>query len=257
MRQPDLLLMDEPMSNLDAKLRTALRSEVLMLQRRLGITTVYVTHDQVEAMALGDRVAVMRNGRIVQCGPPVDVYRWPKDTFVAQFIGSPPINLLAGRVVDDDAGVGLSVGSHLISLTDVEASWIGLDGRVGQEIIVGIRPDAFRRDPNGEFVLSVRFHEQLGTTQWVHADIDAPVIDTADTEKPAGPTLVAALEGRGQVSLWEPLRLGVDHRQIHLFDPVTGLALNSKSHAGPANRQASGSTVTGTPLRAMLPLTGS
>ncbi len=224
-REPDLLLMDEPMSNLDARLRTELRSELLLLQRRLGTTTVYVTHDQVEAMALGDRVAVMRAGLVVQCGAPVDVYRRPKNMFVAQFLGSPPMNLLVGRLVQEGSGLGLTVGPHRISLGDVATNWPGLDCRVGEALVVGIRPDAFRRDPHGEFELSVRFHEQIGTMQWIHAVSDAPVIDTSDSAPTGSPTIVAAVEGRGEVSLWQPLRLGVDHTRLHLFDPETGLTL--------------------------------
>ncbi len=154
-RRSELLLMDEPMSNLDAKLRTELRSELSVLLRRLGVTTVYVTHDQVEAMALGDRIAVMRHGRIVQSGRPVDVYRHPVDTFVAQFIGTPPMNLLVSRVVDDEAGVGLCFGSHRLSIGDIWDTWPDLGDLVGREIIVGIRPEAFRRDPHGELVLSL------------------------------------------------------------------------------------------------------
>ena len=230
-RQPELLLMDEPMSNLDAKLRTELRSELLALHQRLGITTVYVTHDQVEAMALGDRLAVMREGAVVQCGRPVDVYEHPVDTFVAQFLGSPPMNLLVGKVVTDDGSLGLRVGSHHISLDDVSSTWPHLSELSGRRIIVGIRPEAFRRDPEGELVLSVQFHEQIGKLQWIHAVIDATLIDTAEPELATEPALVAAVEGRGEVSLWKPLHLAVDHRQIHLFDHETGMAIEP---AGPA-----------------------
>jgi multiple sugar transport system ATP-binding protein len=228
-RQPDLLLMDEPMSNLDAKLRTELRSELLRLQRRLGTTTVYVTHDQVEAMALGDRVAVMRDGRIVQCGPPVDVYRHPKDSFVAQFIGTPPMNLLVARIVRSDGGLVLLVGSQRMSIGDMPTRWPELVERAGEKIIVGIRPEAFRWDSEGELLLSLRFHEQLGTTQWIHAVTDAQVIDTTESQAVREPTIVAAVEGRGDVSLWEPLRLAVDHGGLHFFDLQTGLALVDRS----------------------------
>lgn len=229
-RQPELLLMDEPMSNLDAKLRTELRSELLALHHRLGITTVYVTHDQVEAMALGDRVAVMKDGVVAQCGAPVDVYEHPVDAFVAQFLGTPPMNLLAGKVVTNDGSLGLQVGSHHISLDDVRSRWPGLTEMSGRRIIVGIRPEAFRRDIDGELVLSVQFHEQIGKLQWIHAVIDAAMIDTAEPELATEPALVAAVEGRGEVSLWKPLHLAIDHRQIHLFDDDTGLVIEP---AGP------------------------
>lgn len=264
-RQPDLMLMDEPMSNLDAKLRTELRAELRAMQRRLAATTVYVTHDQIEAMTLGDRVAVMRSGRIAQCAPPVELYRRPSDTYVAQFIGSPPMNLLGATVVRDSTGVGLQVGRHRISIDDVSWRWPGIDGLVDRGVIVGIRPEALRRDDAGEFELSVRFFEQVGTQQWIHCFIDAPVIDTTESDsaiepiEPIEPTMVVALEGQGDVSLWKPLRLAVDHRQIHLFDRETGAALDrhpSGEWSGD-EPQGSGSTVTGTPFNAMLPLTGS
>ncbi len=228
-RRPRLLLMDEPMSNLDAKLRTELRADLLTLQRGLGITTIFVTHDQVEAMALGDDLAVMWQGRVVQSGRPIEIHRAPTDTFVAQFIGIPPMNLLVGQVAADDAGLALCVGSHRIPIGDVSARWPDLVNRIGGEVVVGIRPEAFRRDPNGEFVLSVRFHEQLGSRQWVHAYIDASVIDVTHAQSLAESTVIASLDGRGEVSLWKPLRLAVDHSQIHLFDRDTGVALTTMS----------------------------
>jgi multiple sugar transport system ATP-binding protein len=246
-RRPDLMLMDEPMSNLDAKLRTALRAELREMQRHLAVTTIYVTHDQVEAMSLGDRIAVMRDGRIVQCAAPVEIYRRPVDMYVAQFMGSPPINLLGARVIRDSTGLGLQIGPHRISIDDVVGRWRGIDGWVDRELIVGIRAEAFRHDPAGEFELSVRFHEQVGAVQWVHASIDAPVIsatdmtgddgrtedDLVDDDVTEDSTIIAALEGRGDVNRWAPLRISVDHSQIYLFDR-TGLAIEADSGLGGA-----------------------
>jgi len=242
-RRPDLMLMDEPMSNLDAKLRNDLRAELHTMQRRLDVTTVYVTHDQVEAMSLGDRVAVMRAGRIVQCASPIEIFQRPADTYVAQFMGSPPMNLLGATVVRDGSGAGLQIGRYRVSLDEHAWRWPDLDRLMGHEVIVGIRPEAFHRDPLGEFELSVQFHEQVGAIQWVHALIDAPVIRAVgtagdeyhDAGLPAdgqdidgsghAATIVATVDGHDIVNRWAPLRLSVDVGQIHLFDSETGAAI--------------------------------
>ncbi len=242
-RRTDLMLMDEPMSNLDAKLRTDLRAELHAMQRRLDVTTVYVTHDQVEAMALGDRVAVMRAGRIAQCASPIEIFQRPADTFVAQFMGSPPMNLLGATVVRDGSGPGLQIGRYRVPLDGAARRWPRIDGLIDREVIVGIRPDAFHRDPFGVFELSVRFHEHLGAVQWVHALIDAPVIRVIEpvddgcrdallsTDQPGidgsdqGSTIVAAIDGHDEVNRWAPLRLSVDVGQVHLFDVETGAAI--------------------------------
>ena len=244
-RRPDLMMMDEPMSNLDAKLRADLRAELHAMQRRLGVTTVYVTHDQVEAMSLGDRVAVMRDGRIVQCAAPIEIFRRPADTYVAQFMGSPPMNLLGATVVRDGSGSWLQIGPYRVPLGEHARRWPGIDRLVGHDVIVGIRPEAFRRDQLGEFELSVRFHEHVGPVQWVHALIDAPVIravDIAGGERhdaglsAVGPgvdgpgdaaTIVATVDGHAGVNRWAPLRLSVDVGQLHLFDPDTGAAIEA------------------------------
>ena len=141
------------------------------------------------------------------------------------------MNLLVGQVVTDGGSLGLRVGSHHISLDDVRSRWPDLSERSGHKVIVGIRPEAFRRDPQGELVLSVQFHEQIGNVQWIHAVIDAPLIDTAEPELAQEPALVAAVEGRGEVSLWKPLHLAVDHQQIHLFDHDTGATLDQNQDA--------------------------
>ena len=241
-RHPDLMLMDEPMSNLDAKLRTALRAELRTMQRSLAATTIYVTHDQVEAMSLGDRVAVMRAGRVVQCAAPAEIYRCPVDSYVAQFMGSPPMNLLGASVVRDSSGLGLQIGHHRISIDDVAGRWPGIDSLLGNDVIVGIRPEAFRSDPHGEFELSVEYHEQVGAVRWVHALIDAPVIreieattglvgidELGEDESPNEAAIVVALEGRGELDRWAPLRIAVDHDELHLFDHETRLAIETAS----------------------------
>src|SRR5438128_3771012 len=155
-REPKAFLLDEPLSNLDAKLRVQMRAELKRIHQRLGITTIYVTHDQVEAMTLGDRIVVMSNGRVQQIGKPQEVYRRPKNLFVAGFIGSPPMNLLRGRCTDG-----------CIRLGELELPWSGPDA---PEVAVGLRPEDLRpadgAGPSLEFVVDVV--EPLGNEVGVH-----------------------------------------------------------------------------------------
>ena len=144
------------MSNLDAKLRTTGRAEILAIQQRLGLTTLYVTHDQVEAMALADRVGVMLDGHHVQCGSPTDVYEHPVDLFVAQFMGSPPMNVVLATVVRDGAELGLAIGSQTVRLPQCDAT---IAARLGADtqVALGIRPEDFRHEPDSpDLELSLR-----------------------------------------------------------------------------------------------------
>ena len=161
-RQPAVFLMDEPLSNLDAKLRTGTRTQIVELQRRLGTTTLYVTHDQVEAMTMGHRIAVLNGGRLQQLGTPMELYQWPANLFVAQFIGSPPMNLLPVQVI----GAGqLQLGSKKFAvpapLGDAMAS------RIGQTLTAGLRPEHLRLAPatNRNLAASVSHCEALGNEQ--------------------------------------------------------------------------------------------
>jgi multiple sugar transport system ATP-binding protein len=143
-RQPTLLLMDEPLSNLDAKLRVAMRGELIRLHQQYATTTIYVTHDQVEAMTLGDRIAVLDRGRLQQVGTPGELFRTPANTFVAGFIGSPAMNLARGHLESSSNGVQLVAGSYQAPLPpDWPRRWPGLVARVGQDVIFGLRPSAF------------------------------------------------------------------------------------------------------------------
>ncbi len=137
---PEVLLMDEPLSNIDALLRLRMRAELKLLQRKLGATTIYVTHDQVEAMSIGDRIAVMNEGKIIQCDTPTSIYEKPADTFVGGFIGTPPMNLLGGTVSKVDDKLGVQIEEFF--LESPESLKGELEGRVGEEIIVGIRPES-------------------------------------------------------------------------------------------------------------------
>lgn len=161
-RAPAVFLMDEPLSNLDAKLRTGTRTQIVELQRRLGTTTLYVTHDQVEAMTMGHRIAVLNAGRLQQLGTPMELYQWPANLFVAQFIGSPPMNLLPVQVL----GAGqLQLGSRRLTVEGALAE--GLAARTGQGLTGGLRPEHFRLAPatNRNLRAEVSHSEALGNEQ--------------------------------------------------------------------------------------------
>ncbi len=163
-RQPAVFLMDEPLSNLDAKLRTGTRAQIVELQRRLGTTTLYVTHDQVEAMTMGHRIAVLNGGRLQQLGTPMELYQWPANLFVAQFIGSPPMNLLPVEVV---AAGQLQLGSRRLPVEGPMADAIA--GRSGRQLTGGLRPEHLQLAPatNRNLRASVSHIEALGNEQLV------------------------------------------------------------------------------------------
>ena len=205
-RKPQVFLFDEPLSNLDAKLRVQMRVEIKRLQRALGVTSVYVTHDQVEAMTLSDKLVVMNAGRIEQIGTPAEVYRRPATRFVATFIGSPPMNIMAGIVEGD--GLVLVAGS-LLPVSDM-APGLKPDSRVH----VGIRPEDVRVSADGEtaFRIDVDFIEELGATQLFHGKTagDEFVLQAATGLIPADS---------------KQLALAVDPANVHLFDPESGQRL--------------------------------
>ncbi|MCT0227279.1 ATP-binding cassette domain-containing protein [Synechococcus sp. CS-1331] len=161
-RQPAVFLMDEPLSNLDAKLRTGTRTQIVELQRRLGTTTLYVTHDQVEAMTMGHRIAVLNAGRLQQLGTPMELYQWPANLFVAQFIGSPPMNLLPVQAV---GSAQVQLGSRKLAVEGPLAE--ALAARTGQELTGGLRPEHFQLAPatNRNLKAEVSHGEALGNEQ--------------------------------------------------------------------------------------------
>ncbi len=170
-RNPALFLMDEPLSNLDAKLRAEMRAELKALQRKLGITTVYVTHDQVEAMTLGDRIAVLEGGYIQQLGTPEEVYNRPSNTFVAKFIGSPPMNLLEGSIDKNDQGITFTASNLSIRIREPLST--RLEPLAGKKLLLGIRPEAAsitEEDP--DMVLDFDLAENIGHECLLHAFID-------------------------------------------------------------------------------------
>jgi sn-glycerol 3-phosphate transport system ATP-binding protein len=201
-RKPQVFLFDEPLSNLDAKLRVQMRVEIKRLQRALGVTSIYVTHDQVEAMTLSDQLVVMSGGQIEQVGTPADVYRRPETRFVATFIGSPPMNILPGKV----EGPGrVSVGGQAISVTDMR------DGLApGSAIEVGLRPEDVQAGAAGSssLTMDIDFVEELGATQLFHGKVAGAefVVQASTGQIPA--------ESR-------TLTLSIDPANVHLFDPQT------------------------------------
>jgi multiple sugar transport system ATP-binding protein len=215
-RQPQAFLMDEPLSNLDAKLRVQTRAEIAALQQRLGTTTVYVTHDQVEAMTLGHRVAVLRDGVLQQCDTPRRLYEHPCNVFVAGFVGSPAMNL--DRLPFD--GTAARVGEVAVPLPGAAASAARRAGL--SEVVLGLRPDALfpvtAGDSNAALRLSCEVHlvEDTGSDAWVH--LDAP-------GGPAPLRLVARADPRRLPSVGERISVAIRVAEAHVFDPASGVRL--------------------------------
>ncbi|MDO8362979.1 MAG: sn-glycerol-3-phosphate ABC transporter ATP-binding protein UgpC [Actinomycetota bacterium] len=233
-RNPKLFLMDEPLSNLDAKLRVQTRAEISKLQRRLGVTTMYVTHDQVEAMTMGDRVAVLRRGVLMQCASPAELYESPQNLFVAQFIGSPSMNVVRGNVSSaDDHSITLSLGSQHVRIDgEARARLAGLGEYVGREIAIGIRSEALGGDGTASIDVVVDLVEMLGSALLVHSTIDAPAVRSIDTgveiSDKAESAVVASLDPRRQVSEGSRLTLTLDTLRMHAFDLETGDAIGRR-----------------------------
>ena len=244
-REPHAFLMDEPLSNLDAKLRVQMRAEIHQLQRRLGVTTIYVTHDQVEAMTMGDRVAVMRNGRLQQVDTPQVLYDQPVNEFVAGFIGSPSINLVEAELQRQDGGLVVTFGNHRLTVDEVSVrNRSGLADYVNRTLILGIRPEdledvAVQPDaPADRRIKSVALlTEPLGAEVLVHfatsavgvvssaaegQAADAEVHFGAGTDEAEGTTrLVARVSPRTRIVERQPMELAVDTSRLYFFDPET------------------------------------
>jgi multiple sugar transport system ATP-binding protein len=212
-REPSVFLMDEPLSNLDAKLRVETRANVAALQSRLGTTTVYVTHDQVEAMTMGHRVAVLRDGKLQQCDTPRNLYDRPENAFVAGFIGSPAMNLRTVKLVSGGAQLGDAVVPLERSVLDAAAA-ANLS-----EITLGLRPESFTVSGGGSVVsLTAVLVEELGADAYVYCTLpgDDPVADKH---------LVVRFDGRVPPSIGDSLKMQVQEREAHVFNPETGLRL--------------------------------
>jgi multiple sugar transport system ATP-binding protein len=228
-REPKAFLMDEPLSNLDAKLRVSMRAQLSALHARLATTTIYVTHDQIEAMTLGQRVAVMRDGRIQQVDTPQELYQRPANLFVAAFIGSPAMNLVEAEI----AGGEIRFGGYAIPLPTSGAPPAG-------RVIAGLRPEAFEdsafADPSlPRLDVHVEVVEELGADTHVLFAVAAPRVDVSEVREAAGDEdALVAMEGSVFTARVDPgtaarpgspLRLAVDPSRLHYFDPETGLRL--------------------------------
>ncbi len=210
-RQPQVFLMDEPLSNLDAKLRVSTRTQIAALQQRLGVTTVYVTHDQVEAMTMGDRVAVMKDGLLQQVASPLELYDAPKNLFVAGFIGSPAMNLIAGKVVDG----GVQVGDHVVPV----AREILAKAQGEADLTLGIRPEHFHTTEDGKGIaIDVAVVEELGADSYLYGTLAGLSAD----EKLNANQIVARLESRHPLTKRDTVRLQPDHGRMHVFSNKTG-----------------------------------
>jgi multiple sugar transport system ATP-binding protein len=256
-REPAAFLMDEPLSNLDAKLRVQMRAEIAKLQSDLGTTTVYVTHDQIEAMTMGDRVAVMRKGELQQVAAPQELYDRPLNLFVAGFIGSPSMNLVEATLEGGNGSMTVAAGNQKIALGDETlSSRPALESFAGKAVILGIRPEDLEdaelaADASSERMLTgdVQLTEALGSEVMVHFTIEAPPAVTdevrelqkdAGTEEmgPAaqqgdsGTTMVGRFGARSKARKGEPVKVSVDTRALHFFDPETGLGIydGTKGH---------------------------
>ena len=216
-RDPAAFLMDEPLSNLDAKLRVQTRAEIARLHRRLGTTIVYVTHDQVEAMTMGERIAVMRDGVLQQVGTPKELYEKPGNLFVAGFIGSPAMNFLTGRAVPDGGGVRLVLDGAEVALSG-RAGVAARSRGEGSSVTVGMRPEHFEVGPRGgqglvRLPVQVDVVEFLGSEELVHATF-------------AGSEVVALVPVASEVKVGDTLDLAIPDTLVHVFDPDTELSLD-------------------------------
>lgn len=211
-RQPQVFLMDEPLSNLDAKLRVQTRTQIASLQRRLGVTTVYVTHDQTEALTMGDRIAVLKDGILQQVGTPRDLYEKPNNVFVAGFIGSPAMNLLPADVVE--GGIKFGTLNHAIDRDTLS------NARSGQ-ITVGIRPEDVVVSQSGEGLpVTVDVVEELGADGYLygHADVKGTRVD-----------IVARVDGRSHPSIGDTIVVTPKSGHVHAFDTESGERLDDKA----------------------------
>jgi multiple sugar transport system ATP-binding protein len=267
-RDPAAFLMDEPLSNLDAKLRVQTRTEVSRLQKRLGTTMVYVTHDQTEAMTLGDRVAVMRLGTIQQVASPQELYDRPVNLFVAGFIGSPAMNFMAGTLEDGKLRTGLGD----ITLTGRMRQEVESSG-TGRDVIVGIRPENFEdaslispdMKPKGlAFSAAIDVIESLGAEKYVYFTRElgqtANVAELEELARDAGradisgtaETVVARLDPATRIHEGQDADLWVDVRMLHVFDPATGrnLSLAARDDADGSAVQAGAAASAAAPSQA-------
>jgi multiple sugar transport system ATP-binding protein len=249
-REPKAFLMDEPLSNLDAKLRVQMRSEISRLQRDVGVTTIYVTHDQVEAMTMGDRVAVLKHGVLQQLDAPSSLYRRPINLFVAGFIGSPAMNLVEATVARDGERLFVELGGNRLAVDEQAVQERpALHAYSGRRVILGIRPENLEDAQIGRgvpadrrFATTVDLREDMGSEVLVHFTVAAPPVLTEDTKELAAAlgedvaeleagarsrttTLVARFDANTGAREGDRVQVAVDTRRLHFFDPDTGQSI--------------------------------
>ncbi len=261
-RNPQAFLMDEPLSNLDAKLRVEMRAEIARIQRDLGVTTIYVTHDQTEAMTMGDRVAVMRNGVLQQIAAPNELYDRPRNLFVAEFIGSPAMNLALADLERANGALWVAFGPHRVRLEPAMLErHPGLSSYEGRQVVLGIRPEdmedaAVVREPHPDRVVSVvcEIREDMGSEVYVHFNVpadgvatrevvEALAVDHAEDEEARlaaerargeGVVFIARLDRTTGARERQPIALEVDVTRLHFFDPETGVGVDESGASAAA-----------------------
>jgi multiple sugar transport system ATP-binding protein len=242
-REPRAFLMDEPLSNLDAKLRVEMRAEIARLQRELNVTTIYVTHDQVEAMTLGDRVAIMRDGVLQQVAKPQELYDRPRNLFVAEFIGSPAMNLVGVDLARSNGGVVARFGDNTLEVDEqVLARRPSLRSFDGRRLILGVRPEdledaAFSTGASGHRLsANVDIREDMGSEVYVHFGVAGKPVRGADVKAAVGEEAVEVAEAKGNVWVARvdrdtgaqedgDMELVIDATRLHFFDPESGEAI--------------------------------
>jgi multiple sugar transport system ATP-binding protein len=243
-REPRAFLMDEPLSNLDAKLRVEMRAEIARIQRELAVTTIYVTHDQVEAMTLGDRVAIMRDGVLQQVAKPQELYDRPRNLFVAEFIGSPAMNLIGVDLARSNGGFAVTIGDDTLEVGDrVLAARPGLPRFEGKRLILGIRPEdledaelAGGADDGRRLSAVVDIREDMGSEVFAHFAISGKAVRGEDVKAAVGEDAAAVADVLGNVWIarldrdtkareQDKVALLVDTGRLHFFDPETGEAI--------------------------------
>ncbi len=246
-REPQAFLMDEPLSNLDAKLRVQMRAEIHQLQRRLGVTTIYVTHDQVEAMTMGDRVAVMNAGHLQQVDTPQVLYDHPVNEFVAGFIGSPSINLVESQLARSNGSLQVNLGEHKLTVDDQLArNRSGLGNYVGKTVILGIRPEDFEdasiesdAPADRRIKTTAKLTEPLGSEVLVHFGTEATAVVSSAAAADAGEDadirlgeedevttrLIARVSPKSRIAVGGEIELAVDTSRLYFFDPETRAAV--------------------------------
>jgi multiple sugar transport system ATP-binding protein len=256
-RHPAAFLMDEPLSNLDAKLRVQVRAEISRLQRNLGVTTIYVTHDQVEAMTMGDRVAVMRKGELQQVADPQTLYDRPLNLFVGGFIGSPAMNMVDATIESSNGGYAVSFGSQRLSIDAAStAGRPALKTYVGKNVILGIRPEHLEEaslvadtPPDRRLHGNVELREALGSELMVHFTVEGAQAPSAEEVKElasdtgadaevlqtGGALFVGRFGARAHVTEGKAVEVSVDTSALHFFDPETGLGIYDQHEKGAAS----------------------